>query len=218
MTLALFDLDNTLLGGDSDHAWGEFLVVKGLVDEQDYRRANDQFYLEYQAGTLQIADYLAFALLPLTRLNQAQLQQLHAEFMAHSIEPLILPKALDLLANHRQQGHTLMIITATNRFITGPIAERLQVPHLLATDAEVIDGRYTGAVLGTPCFQAGKVTRLQEWLARHGESLEGSYFYSDSANDIPLLEVVTYPVAVDADDRLKRWAQGRNAPMISLRD
>lgn len=217
MTLALFDLDNTLLGGDSDHAWGLFLVAKGLVDADYYSAANDRFYAEYQAGTLDINAYLAFALAPLTRFKQAELTALHQEFMAQFIEPLILPKALALLDTHRQQGHRLVIITATNRFITGPIAERLGVADLLATEAEVIDGRYTGNISGTPCFQGGKVVRLQQWLAEQGEDLTGSYFYSDSINDVPLLEVVTHPVAVDPDARLLAWAKERGHAVLSLR-
>lgn len=217
MTLALFDLDNTLLGGDSDHAWGMFLVAKGLVDADYYSAANDRFYAEYQAGTLDINAYLSFALAPLTRFCQAELTALHQEFMAQFIEPLILPKALALLDNHRQQGHRLVIITATNRFITGPIAKRLGVADLLATEAEVIDGRYTGSICGVPCFQGGKVVRLQQWLDEQGEDLAGSYFYSDSINDVPLLEVVTHPVAVDPDARLRAWAEERGCGVLSLR-
>lgn len=217
MTLALFDLDNTLLGGDSDHTWGLFLVAKGLVDADYYSAANDRFYAEYQAGTLDINAYLAFALAPLTRFTQAELNALHQEFMAQFIEPLILPKALALLDHHRQQGHRLVIITATNRFITGPIAKRLGVADLLATEAEVIDGRYTGNISGTPCFQGGKVVRLQRWLAEQGEDLAGSYFYSDSINDVPLLEAVTHPVAVDPDARLLAWAKERGHAVLSLR-
>ncbi|HEY6529959.1 MAG TPA: HAD family hydrolase [Cellvibrionaceae bacterium] len=217
MTLALFDLDNTLLGGDSDHAWGTFLVAKGLVDGGEYSAANDRFYADYQAGTLDIRTYLSFALAPLTRFNLAELAILHREFMAGYIEPLILPKALNLLAEHRAQGHRLVIITATNRFITGPIATRLGVQDLLATEAEVEDGRYTGNISGVPCFQGGKVERLQQWLAEQEENLEGSYFYSDSANDLPLLEVVAYPIAVDADLRLAQWAKQYGHRTISLR-
>lgn len=217
MTLALFDLDNTLLGGDSDHAWGMFLVAKGLVDADYYSAANDRFYAEYQAGTLDIHAYLGFALQPLTRFSAAELTALHEEFMRDCIEPLILPKALELLAEHRALEHRLVIITATNRFITGPIAVRLGVQDLLATEAEIIDGRYTGNISGTPCFQAGKVTRLNQWLEHQQEDLAGSYFYSDSANDLPLLEVVDHAVAVDPDERLLKWAQQNGHKVLSLR-
>lgn len=217
MTLALFDLDNTLLGGDSDHAWGMFLVAKGLVDADYYSAANDRFYAEYQAGTLDINAYLSFALAPLTRFNSEELSALHQEFMISYIEPLILPKALALLDKHRSQGHRLVIITATNRFITGPIAKRLGVEDLLATEPELINGRYTGNISGVPCFQGGKVVRLQQWLKEQGEDLAGSYFYSDSANDLPLLEAVDHPVAVDPDARLRDWAEGNGYLVLSLR-
>lgn len=217
MTLALFDLDNTLLGGDSDHAWGTFLVTKGLVDECAYSRANDQFFADYQAGTLDIRAYLSFALAPLTQFAPEDLAALHNEFMACSIEPLILPKALDLLAEHKARGHRLVIITATNRFITGPIAARLGVLDLLATEAEQVGGRYTGNISGVPCFQTGKVERLNLWLEHEQEDLIGSYFYSDSANDLPLLKAVDYPVAVDPDPRLRQWAETNGHPILSLR-
>lgn len=217
MTLALFDLDNTLLAGDSDHAWGEFLIAKGLVDAVAYQQANDQFYRDYQAGQLDIYTYLAFALQPLTRFSLEQLQQLHKNFMDSHIARLLQPKAQELLQHHRQQGHTLLIITATNRFIAAPIAAHLGVEHLLATDLEISNGRYTGAVLGTPCFAQGKVVRLQAWLQANGAHLSGSYFYSDSINDVPLLEQVDNPVAVDPCPRLLQWAQARGTPVISLR-
>ena len=217
MTLAIFDLDNTLIAGDSDHSWGEFLVRKALVDGDTFRRANDQFYQDYQDGSLDIHAYLAFALAPLTRHTLDELAQLHNEFMAAHIEPLILPKALALLQKHKDQGHQLLIITATNGFVTRPIAARLGVEEILASDPEIMNGRYTGKCIGTPCFQDGKVTRLQEWLSSSGESLEGSYFYSDSINDLPLLERVSHPVAVDPDSRLRAIAEARGWKIMSLR-
>lgn len=217
MSLAIFDLDNTLIAGDSDHLWGEFLVEQGLVDPDYYKNSNDLFYEQYQKGTLDIQEYLAFALAPLTEFEPEQLEQLHKRFMAEKVEPIILPKALALIDKHRNASDTLLIITATNEFITAPIAERLQIPNLLASLAQKIDGRYTGQPEGTPCFQHGKVQRLNTWLAEHKLSLEGSYFYSDSANDIPLLEYVTHPVAVDADARLTSYAKETGIPLISLR-
>lgn len=217
MTLALFDLDNTLLKGDSDHAFGEFLCQKGIVDSDQFQKANDQFYLDYQQGTLDIAAYIKFALAPLVRLSEDERHQLQKQFMNEVIEAMILPKGLKLLDEHREQGHTLVIITATNRFVTGPIAERLGVEHLIATEPEVIDGQFTGKHAGTPCFQDGKITCLQAWLAKNEQALEGSYFYSDSANDIPLLATVTYPVAVDPCPRLVAYAEERSIPVISLR-
>ena len=218
VTLAIFDLDNTLIAGDSDHSWGEFLVRKALVDGDAFRRANDQFYQDYQDGSLDIHAYLAFALAPLTRHTQAELAQLHNEFMDAHVEPLILPKALALLQKHKDKGDQLLIITATNGFVTRPIAARLGVKDILASDPELVDGRYTGKCVGTPCFQEGKVTRLQEWLSSRDESLEGSYFYSDSINDLPLLEQVSHPVAVDPDARLRAIAESRGWKIMSLRD
>lgn len=217
MALALFDLDNTLLKGDSDHAFGEFLCQKGIVDSLQFQKANDQFYLDYQQGTLDIAAYIKFALAPLVRLSEDKRRQLQQQFMTEVIEPMILPKGLKLLDEHREQGHTLVIITATNRFVTGPIAERLGVEHLIATEPEIIDGQFTGKHAGTPCFQDGKITCLQAWLTEHGQVLEGSYFYSDSANDVPLLAEVTYPVAVDPCPRLVAYAEEHSIPVISLR-
>ena len=217
MSLAIFDLDNTLLHGDSDHAWGEFLCEKGIVDRTVYKDANDRFYQQYVDGTLDIYEFLEFALKPLTMFPNDQLDALHQEFMATKIEPMITDKALALLQDHKAKGDYLLIITATNRFVTAPIAARLGVDEIIATDPEHIDGLYTGKVAGTPCFQEGKVIRLHAWLADNVHALEGSYFYSDSRNDLPLLEVVENPVAVDADPTLTPIANERGWPVISLR-
>lgn len=218
MSLAIFDLDNTLLGGDSDHAWGQFLVDRGIVDADYYRASNDLFYRQYQSGELDISAYLAFALEPLTRHDPAQLEQWHAEFMRDVITPLRLARADALLAEHRAAGDYLLIITATNGFVTRPIAAALGVDDILATDPELRDGRYTGAIVGTPSFREGKVTRLREWLVEHPFELADSYFYSDSQNDLPLLEMVGKPIAVDPDDILRQVAGERGWPIISLRD
>ncbi len=217
MSLAIFDLDNTLIAGDSDYLWGEFLVEQGRVDAQHYREQNALFYQAYQRGDLDIHAYLAFALAPLRGASPAQLLELHRDFMRQKITPILLPKARDLIDTHRRRGDTLLIITATNRFITAPIAELLEIPHLLASEPELVEGCYTGRATGTPCFQEGKVTRLNEWLRSTGERLEGSYFYSDSANDIPLLRAVSHPVAVDPDERLRTFALENAIPIISLR-
>ena len=217
MTLALFDLDNTLLAGDSDYAWGEFLAQAGIVDGEAHRRENDRYYAEYQAGTLDIHEYLAFALQPLTLLDSVRLDAMHREFMQSHLLPMITPKARALLDSHREQGHRLVIITSTNRFVTGPIAQALGVNDLLATEPEQREGRYTGAVHGTPCFREGKVTRLKEWIAREHESLADSWCYSDSLNDLPLLELADHPVAVDPDEVLRRIASERGWPILSLR-
>ena len=216
MTLAIFDLDGTLLEGDSDYSWGQFLVEKELVDLSVYQQANERFYQQYLAGNLDIHEYLAFSLAPLVDFSPADLTQLHKEFMAAKIQPMMQQKALDLIADHRQQGHFLLIITATNEFVTGPISAALGMDHLIAPVPEQINGRYTGKITGIPSFQAGKVTRLNEWLAQTGHTLEGSYFYSDSHNDLPLLELVDHPVAVDADAKLTQIAKQRQWPHISL--
>ncbi|HAS50441.1 MAG TPA: HAD-IB family hydrolase [Gammaproteobacteria bacterium] len=217
MSLAIFDLDNTLLGGDSDYLWGQFLVEQGLVDSE-YQRENQRFYGDYEAGTLDIYAYQAFMLQPLTGRPLHELHAWREQFMADKIEPILLPKADQLLNQRRNTGDTLLIITATNRFITEPIAQRLGVPHLLATEPEMIDGRYTGRTVGLACFQQGKVARLEDWLADTGHHLAGSWFYSDSHNDLPLLNRVTYPVAVDPDAKLARHARECGWPIISLRN
>ena len=217
MSLAIFDLDNTLISIDSDHAWGQFLVEQGVVDPLGYRQANEKFLKDYQAGTLDIHAYLAMALEPLAANTPEQLTAWHRRFMASKIEPHILKKGEALLAEHRSRGDTLLIITATNRFVTGPIAKRLGVDELIAVDPEMIEERYTGRVSGTPSFREGKIARLQEWLADKRISLDGAWFYSDSLNDLPLLEKVDNPVAVDPDDTLRREAESRGWPIISLR-
>ena len=218
MSLAIFDLDNTLLGGDSDYLWGEFLVKQGLVDGDYYRRRNQRFYDDYKAGTLDIYEFLAFSLKPLSEHSLETLQALHRQFMTQEIEPIVLPKALQLVDWHRRRGDTLLIITATNRFVTGPIAERFGVHHLLATDPELEHNRYTGAVQGIPCFKEGKVTRLTDWLSITQHNLDDSWFYSDSHNDLPLLNMVTHAVAVDPDPQLADYARQHDWQIISLRD
>jgi|TARA_B100000749_G_scaffold275621_1_gene261534 HAD superfamily hydrolase (TIGR01490 family) len=218
VSLAIFDLDNTLLSIDSDHAWGEFLVEQGAVDPVAYREANERFLADYNAGTLDMAAFLEMALKPLAENTPEQLAAWHQQFMASKIEPHILPKAEELLARHRTKGDTLLIITATNRFITGPIAERLGVDDLIAVEPEMVDGRYTGRVDGVPSYREGKVIRLQAWLEAQDITMDGAWFYSDSHNDLPLLEKVDHPVAVDPDDTLRKVAEERHWRIMSLRD
>ncbi|MGR4067351.1 HAD-IB family hydrolase [Halomonas sp. LR3S48] len=218
MSLAIFDLDNTLLSIDSDHAWGEFLLEQGAVDAEAYREANDRFMADYEAGTLDIHAFLAVALRPLAENSPEQLAAWHQQFMASKVEPSILAKGEELLARHRSRGDTLLIITATNRFITGPIAQRLGVDHLIAVEPEVRDGRYTGKVSGTPSYREGKVKRLEEWLAGTDLTLDDAWFYSDSHNDLPLLQLVEHPVAVDPDPTLREEAEKRGWRIMSLRD
>lgn len=218
MRLALFDLDNTLLGGDSDHAWGDYLCERGILDPIAYKNRNDEFYQDYLAGKLDQSAYLEFTLEILARTEMAQLDEWHSDFMRDCVEPIILPKGLELLKKHRDAGDKLVIITATNRFITGPIAARLGVETLLATECEMVDGRYSGRSIDVPCFREGKVTRLNRWLEENGLNLDDSCFYSDSMNDLPLLEQVTHAVAVDPDPNLRAEAEKRGWPVISLRD
>ncbi|MGR3893984.1 histidinol-phosphatase [Pseudomonas sp. 1176_21] len=218
MRLALFDLDNTLLGGDSDHTWGDYLCERGILDPIAYKNRNDAFYQDYLAGKLDQGAYLEFTLEILARTEMAQLDEWHRDFMRDCVEPIILPQALALLQKHRDAGDKLVIITATNRFITGPIAQRLGVETLLATECEMVDGRYSGRSIDVPCFREGKVTRLNRWLEENGLNLDDSYFYSDSINDLPLLEQVANPVAVNPDPTLRAEAEKRGWPVISLRD
>ncbi len=217
MNLAIFDLDNTLIAGDSDHAWGEFLVNKNLVDSQWYKAQNDKFYADYCAGQLNIIAYSEFVFSFLAQHDTAYLQQLHQQFMSEVIRPIMLPKAQALIAEHRAAGDELLIITATNRFITQAIGEAFGIPQLLATEPEKVDGRYTGKVLGVPCYKEGKITRYQAWLAQQNKRFDKVTFYSDSHNDLPLLSIVDVPVVVDADAKLLAHAQEKGWQILSLR-
>ena len=217
MPLALFDLDNTLLSDDSDFLWGCFLVEKGLVNKKKYDETNQRFYTEYKQGTLDIFEFLAFSLQPLTQFSADQLNTLHKEFMQKHIAPAMTEKGKAQIKQHRDNGDTIVIITATNRFVTQPIADAFMVDDLIATDPEIIDSKYTGKVAGTPCFQEGKITRLNEWLEKTSHNLQDSVFYSDSHNDLPLLEKVTTAIAVDPDDQLKTIALDRNWEIRSFR-
>jgi HAD superfamily hydrolase (TIGR01490 family) len=215
--LALFDLDNTLLEGDSDYEWAQFLIEEGVLHADEYNAKNEWFYERYKDGTLDIREFLDFQLAPIARRPRAQLDAWHEQFMQRRIRPIILPKAPQLLARHADA--LTAIVTATNRFITQPIAAELGVTNLLATDIEEIDGVFTGKPRGTPTFREGKIQRVNEWLAGRGGRLEDfeSWFYSDSLNDLPLLELVTHPVAVDPDATLRATAKERGWPIISLR-
>lgn len=217
MRLAIFDLDNTLLAGDSDYLWGRHLIDLGVVDAEVYERANQRFYDDYRAGCLDIDAFLRFSLAPLAQHPMAELERWRDDFVRERIEPIILPAARALVEQHRQAGDTLLIITATNAFVTAPIAERFGIAHLIATQPEIADGRFTGAVDGPPAFREGKVARLQSWLDCHQASLAGSIFYSDSINDLPLLATVEQAVAIDPDARLADVARERGWPIRSLR-
>ena len=217
--LAIFDLDNTLLGGDSDHGWGEFLINEGLVDAEQHRQRNDAFYEQYKAGTLDMTEYLEFVVAAIACMPKPDRDALHDRFMQTIVEPMVLPQAERLLVAHKARGDFCLIITATNRFITGPIARRLAVDDLIATDLEEENDVFTGKISGIPSFQDGKIQKLQEWLEQRddGLSLQDSIFYSDSFNDIPLLEVTTEAVAVDPDDKLRAHAEKQGWAIISLR-
>ena len=218
MALAIFDLDNTLIAGDSDHAWGAYLVEKGIVNAEQYKQANDQFLADYQNGCLDIVSYLSFALKPLAENPLSKLHEWRKNFFEEKIRPIMLPKAVDLVESHRAAGDTLLIITATNQFVTAPIAQAFGIDILIATEPEIIEGKYTGKIAGTPSFQEGKIERLNAWLATQDESLEGSFFYSDSHNDLPLLKIVDTPVAIDPDDTLRQFSDQHNWPIRSLRN
>ena len=220
MRLALFDLDHTLLPLDSDHAWGEFTIALGWHEAGPFRAANDRFYEQYQMGVLNLAEYINFTTEAIRLRGRAVADAAHAQFMESVIKPAIKPAALQLLAKHRAAGETLVLITATNAFVTRPIAQLLGFEHLLAVDlATDADGNYTGAIAGVPSFREGKVTRMNMWLAAQGKTwqdVEYSSFYSDSINDLPLLEQVQSPVATNPDAALTSIAQARSWPILQL--
>src|SRR3954464_4712789 len=220
MRLALFDLDNTLLAGDSDYEWGQFLVDRGILERETYEAQNRAYYDQYAAGTLDNHEYLGFALRPLAAHTQADLARWHADFMRSRILPMVSAEARALVTRHLEQGDLCAIITATNSFVTAPIAREFRVPHLIATEPESRSGRFTGKVAGIPCFREGKVKRLEDWLPPGRppfSDFSESTLYSDSHNDLPLLERVTRPVAVDPDTQLAAVARERSWPVISLR-
>lgn len=218
--LALFDLDNTLLAGDSDYNWSIFLIGEGLLDEKTHHDRNEQFYLDYKNGNLDIYAFLKFQLQPLAQHPKKFLDELHKKYMERVIRPMMTQKAQKLVDEHKANDDLCVVITATNSFVTKPIATAYGIEHLIGTDPEMVDGEYTGGVSGVPSFQEGKVTRINAWLAERGKKLadfEKSYFYSDSHNDLPLMKLVTNPVAVDADETLTAFAKAQNWPLISLR-
>ena len=218
--LILFDLDNTLLSGDSDHSWAQFLIETGVLDGAGYAARNDAFYAQYKAGTLNIYEFLEFQLAPLAQHPRNRLDEWHALFMREKILPIITPAARALVAGHLAEGSLCAVVTATNDFVTAPIAREFGIPHLVATRAQICDGAYTGKPEGTPCFREGKLVRVDQWLAGLGKNwhtFAQSRFYSDSHNDLPLLERASQPVVVDGDDTLRAIAEKRGWPQISLR-
>jgi HAD superfamily hydrolase (TIGR01490 family) len=218
VSLAIFDLDNTLIADDSDYLWGQFLVDQGIVDKAYYEEANAKFYADYRQGTLDIVEFLRFSLRPLADHPVEQLYQWRRQFIEAIITPILLKPAQQLVDEHRNKGDTLLVITATNRFVTEPIVKLYGIENLLATTPEFIDGKYTGSFVDIPCFREGKVILLEQWLKNSTETLQDSWFYSDSHNDLPLLNLVDHPVAVDPDEKLTLAAKEANWSIISLRN
>ncbi len=218
MALAIFDLDNTLLRGDSDYLWGMYLIDKGVVDGESHRRENDRFYQEYLSGQMDIMAFLRFQLAPLARIPISELLQMREDYIEHYIRPIITTQALKLVDKHRQRGDTLLLITATNDFVTRPIADLFGIDELIATNAEIIKNQYTGAVSGVPSYREGKVIRLHQWLSEKNYNMKGSWFYSDSHNDLPLLLEVDNPVAVNPDPELAKHARQAGWPILALAD
>ena len=222
MNLALFDLDNTLLAGDSDFEWAQFLISKGVVDREVQEAKNIEFYEHYKAGTLDIYEFLAFQLAPLARHSRAELDAWHQEYVEHHIRPIMTVKARTLVLEHLAAGDLCAIVTATNSFVTGPIAREFGIGHLIGTipGVDVATGAFTGQPTGTPSFQGGKITRVESWLESLGlwwGSFDNSYFYSDSHNDLPLMQKVKTPIAVDPDDKLRTHATEQGWAILSLR-
>jgi HAD superfamily hydrolase (TIGR01490 family) len=219
LNLALFDLDNTLLSGDSDFEWAQFLIEKDVLDREVYEARNNEFYEQYKNGTLDIHQFLDFQLKPLSRHPRRVLDAWHAEFMQKKIAPIVRARGRELVARHR--ADLCAIITATNSFVTAPIARDFGIDHLIATEPAQVNGEFTGEISGKPCFREGKVERLEDWLAGRGQTLKSfaqSWFYSDSLNDLPLLKRVTHPVAVDPDATLRAHAGKHGWPIIGLGD
>jgi len=215
--LAIFDLDNTLIGGDSDLLWGRFLREHGYLGATGRGDEHERYYDDYRAGKLDIHNFLEYQLRPLAGIDPEILHGIRTQYLEEKIRPILLKKAGELIDDHRSRGHILLVITATNRFLTEPIAGLLGIENLIASDVEMKDGYYTGKTRGLPSFAGGKVTRLESWIEDHRYRPEEHWFYSDSHNDIPLLEYVTHPVAVDPDAVLRREAEQRGWPIISLR-
>ena len=218
MSLAIFDLDNTLIGGDSDYLWGEFLCDEGIIsDRQSFEKKNDYFYQQYELGSLDIYAWAEFSFEILSHYSIDELEAFHLKFMAQKIEPIFLKKAQDCINSHKENGDTVLVITASNTFVTAPIVKRYGINHLIATEPEIVSGRYTGKVLGIPCFKSGKIENLMPWLERNGESLKDSTFYSDSHNDILLLELVENAVVVNADAKLTLIARKKGWKIVDWR-
>lgn len=219
MQLALFDLDHTLLSGDSDYEWTQYLVSKGIVDRTTHEARNAEFYEQYKAGIMDIHEFLDFQLRPLADHTRADLEAWHADFMEAQIRPRLSQKARELVRKHLDAGDICAMVTATNSFVTGPIARELGIPHLIATIPAQEDGRFTGKPRGLPSFREGKIARVDAWLESMGlwwNNFQRSWFYSDSHNDLPLLLRVTDPIVVDPDATLRAHAEKAGWPILSI--
>ncbi len=219
MRLALFDLDHTLLSGDSDYEWAQFLVAKKVLDPEVYQAKNDDFYAQYKAGTLDIYEFLDFQLQALADNPRAQLDAWHREYMETRIRQFIDERATELVRKHQEARDLCVVVTSTNSFVTGPICLELGIQNLIATIPAQENGRFTGKPRGIPAFREGKITRLEEWMESMGlwwDNFERVYFYSDSHNDLPLLLRVSHPVAVNPDETLLRHAQAAGWPVLDL--
>ena len=217
--LTLFDLDHTLLPIDSDYAWGEFTLRLGWVDPVHFKKKNDQFYADYHRGALDIHEYVEFATQAIRQKGLAQAQQAHAQFMSEVIEPAIKAQARQLIKTHQERGDHVMIVTATNEFVTGPIAKALGVEDLIAVELERDEtGWINGRIKGIPSMREGKVARLKQWFAERGDKWENTdiTFYSDSTNDLPLLSAVNHPIATNPDEKLRAWALEKGWPILDL--
>jgi HAD superfamily hydrolase (TIGR01490 family) len=217
LNLALFDLDNTLLAGDSDFEWAQFLIEQGVLDREIYEARNQEFYEQYKKGTLDIYEFLDFQLKPLARYPRRQLDEWHRSYMQAKIMPMMRETARALVARHATD--LCAVVTATNSFVTAPIAREFGIEHLVATEPAQDGGEFTGGVAGLPCFRDGKIVRVEAWLAARGQRIdafERSFFYSDSLNDLPLLARVSDPVAVDPDATLRAHALAHGWPVMSL--
>ena len=217
MALAFFDLDNTLVAGDTAQAFSEYLDASQLPTPVDFLAVNHVYMNEYDAGTLNLEDYMRYTLSPLLTLNTTQVNAIITDFINDILVTMVLPKAHALLKKHKDNGDELIIISATGSHLVSPIAKYLGVEHALGVDVDIIDGHLTGEIVGTPTFREGKVIRAEQWAKEHGYTMDETYFYSDSLNDLPLLEKSKYPVAVDPDPTLENIAKENNWPIISLR-
>ncbi len=221
MHLALFDLDYTLLSGDSDYEWTLHLIDKGVLDRDLFEQRNNEFFAQYKAGTLDIDAFLDFQMQPLAQHSRAELDAWHAEFMATRIRSMLKPKARDLVKRHQDNGDLCALVTATNSFVTGPICREFDIPHLIATIAAQENGQFTGKPRGIPSFREGKVSRVEDWLESMGlwwGNFERIWFYSDSLNDLPLMSLVSDPVAVDPDSTLRAHAEAAGWAILKLHD